>query len=115
MIRQDHIATDSRALLRAALSDLVTAGLAAVAEWAQRGVDDSDDSLTDATSLLGVSVDASADEIRAAFRRCVKERMRTDGGFHDRGGDTTDPRAQELIDAKNLLLERARETADVDR
>ncbi|PZR67388.1 MAG: hypothetical protein DLM63_06670 [Solirubrobacterales bacterium] len=74
--------------------------------------DDSDsdaDAMYDAADLLGVRVDASPDEVRAAFRRCVKAALATDIGFHDHGGDDTDPRAQRLIAAKNLLIERARE------
>jgi hypothetical protein len=55
-----------------------------------------------AASLLGVTVDASADEARAALRAKMSA-----GGVHpDHGGD--ERAAKELIAAKNLLVERAR-------
>ncbi len=57
----------------------------------------------EAANLLGVNVYASADEVRAAFRATVKR----DLDLHpDRGGDPEN--ARRLIDAKNLLIERAR-------
>jgi hypothetical protein len=37
----------------------------------------------------------------------VKERVAT-GAFHDQRSAATDRQAQELIDAKNLLIERSR-------
>lgn len=54
-----------------------------------------------AAKLLGVSVDASTDAIRAALR------ARMGNGAHpDHGGD--ERVAQQLIAAKNLLVEHAR-------
>lgn len=109
---------DPHTILRAALSDLVTAGLDAFTQWLQHQpavVDDdvagetieSDDAATTAADLLGVSIGANADAVRAAFRASVKERVAT-GAFHDQRGAATDRQAQELIDAKNLLIERSR-------
>lgn len=60
-----------------------------------------------AAALLGIPVTATATEVRAAFRARVKIEQAA-GGFHDQQGGGTDPRAQELIAAKNLLLEHAR-------
>jgi hypothetical protein len=62
--------------------------------------------LADAAALLGVDRLATVDEIRAAFRDCVKMELRS-GTFHDQAGDATDERAQRLIAAKNLLIEHA--------
>ena len=55
-----------------------------------------------AAMTLGVSLDASEDEIRAALRARL-----ADSRLHpDQGGDGDE--AKELIAAKNLLVERAR-------
>jgi hypothetical protein len=120
-------ALDAQGVLRAALSDLVTAGLSAFTQWLEQhaplssadysdpridggDADDTapDDDVGEAALLLGVAIGASADEIRGAFRRCVKAELATDSGFHDHGGEATDPRAQRLIAAKNLLIEHSR-------
>jgi curved DNA-binding protein CbpA len=50
--------------------------------------------------VLGVSLDASADEIRAALR----DRLATSQLHPDQGGDGKE--ATRLIAAKNLLIER---------
>lgn len=123
MTRQEYGFTDSRAMVRAAMSDLFTHGLSTLSNWLRRAdysdpriIDRDDDndyrqsnSVIDAAALLGVRVGASADDVRAAFRRAIKAEMATDSGFHDHGGDSTDPRALELIAAKNLLLEHSRQ------
>lgn len=62
-----------------------------------------------AAQLLGVHVDAGAAEIGQAFRRAIRERMKV-GPFHDQPG--ADGEAKRYIDAKNRLMERARERAD---
>lgn len=54
----------------------------------------------DAAKVLGVSVDASADEIRAALRA----RMAETRVHPDQGGDGDE--AKRLIAAKNLLIQR---------
>jgi hypothetical protein len=59
-----------------------------------------------AAAVLGVGVDANVDQIRAAYRKRVRERMAA-GAFHpDQGGDVET--ARRLNDAKNLLTRRAR-------
>jgi hypothetical protein len=59
-----------------------------------------------AAALLGVSVDATPEEITRALRRAVRAKMAT-GAFHDQpGADSRE--AAELISAKNRLMERAR-------
>jgi hypothetical protein len=55
-----------------------------------------------AAAILGVAVDASADEIRAALRA----RLSASRLHPDHGGDGEE--AKRLIAAKNLLIERAR-------
>ena len=56
----------------------------------------------EAARVLGVSLDASSDEIRAALRRKLVASM-----IHpDQGGEVA--HARKLIDAKNLLVERAK-------
>lgn len=124
MDRQEQTAfKDPHAILRAAVSDLITVGLDTFTQWLQRqprNTVDYDDprivvdtaahtehSVVAAANVLGVSTDASADEVRAAFRAKVKERVAI-GAFHDQRGSATDREAQELIDAKNLLIERSR-------
>ncbi len=124
MDRQEQTALkDPHAILRAAVSDLITVGLDAFTQWLQRqprntvDYDDprivvhpaahAEESVAAAANVLGVSTDASADEVRAAFRAKVKERVAI-GAFHDQRGSATDREAQELIDAKNLLIERSR-------
>jgi hypothetical protein len=63
------------------------------------GVDDDE---ARAATLLGVSLDASEDQIRAALRaQLASSRLHP-----DHGGDEDE--AKELIAAKNLLVERAR-------
>ncbi len=57
----------------------------------------------EAAALLGVVVDASADEIRAALRA----KLGASNIHPDRGGDGVEARA--LIDAKNLLIHRLTE------
>ena len=54
-----------------------------------------------AAKLLGVSVDATPDAIRAALRAKIG-----DGAHPDHGGDESV--AKQLIAAKNLLIEHAR-------
>jgi hypothetical protein len=56
----------------------------------------------DAATQLGISVDASADEVRAALR----ERIAASRIHPDQGGAHAD--AARLIAAKNLLCDRAR-------
>ncbi len=56
-----------------------------------------------AAALLGVALDASIDEIRAALRR----KLGASGLHPDHGGDGE--QAKRLIAAKNLLVERARQ------
>ncbi len=56
----------------------------------------------DAARVLGVSLDASSDEIRAALRR----KLAVSRIHPDHGGEVA--HARKLIDAKNLLVERAR-------
>jgi hypothetical protein len=65
-------------------------------------VADVDDDAQRAAAVLGVDLNASADEIRAALRARL-----ADSQIHpDQGGDGEE--AKELIAAKNLLIERAR-------
>src|SRR4051812_4153218 len=60
-----------------------------------------EDEASRAASLLGVTLDASPDEIRAALRsKFAESRLHP-----DHGGDGE--QAKELIAAKNLLVERA--------
>ncbi len=69
---------------------------------AETAVGDADDEAEDAARLLGVSIDASEDEIRAALRaHLASSRLHP-----DQGGDGEE--AKRLIAAKNLLAERAR-------
>ena len=62
-----------------------------------------------AAALLGVSLAATEDDIRAAFRRAVTERLRQGHGFGDQA-QTSEDRAATLLltNAKNRLVERAR-------
>jgi hypothetical protein len=61
-----------------------------------------DAATAEAAALLGVAVDANADEIRAALRaRLTASRLHP-----DQGGDAEE--AKRLIAAKNFLIERAR-------
>lgn len=62
-----------------------------------------------AAQLLGVSLAATEDEIRAAFRRVVTARLREGRGFGDQA-QTSEDRAATLLltNAKNRLVERAR-------
>ncbi len=76
---------------------------------ARRAVPDmnnsTDPALTDAAHVLGVAVDASPDEIRAAFRRrFADERLHP-----DQGGD--EEAAKRLTAAKNLLIQQRRRGA----
>lgn len=99
---------DSRAVVRAALSDLITHGLAALSDWLRVEIDPRTDyndpriidrdndpdyaesvAHVDAAALLGVRIDAAPAEVRTAFRAKVKERM-AHGAFHDQRGDETD-------------------------
>jgi hypothetical protein len=57
---------------------------------------------TSAASLLGVTLDSSPDEVRAALRA----RMSAGSVHPDQGGD--EEIAKQLIAARNLLIERAR-------
>jgi hypothetical protein len=98
------------------LSDLIDLGLAATINWLKEqariagdpSIDnqaDEDPEAIEAASVLGVSVDAPPDEIRAALRRKITARA-----IHpDQGGDGEE--AARLIAAKNLLLDRWREAA----
>lgn len=61
-----------------------------------------DAATAEAAALLGVAVDANADEIRAALRA----RLTTSRLHPDQGGDAEE--AKRLIAAKNFLIERAR-------
>jgi hypothetical protein len=64
--------------------------------------DDGDEEASDAATLLGVSLDATESQIRAALRA----RFATSRLHPDHGGDGDE--AKRLIAAKNLLVERAR-------
>jgi hypothetical protein len=64
--------------------------------------DDDEAKALEAALLLGVRLDASEDEIRAALRA----RLRDSGIHPDHGGDGEE--AKRLIAARNLLAERAR-------
>lgn len=64
-------------------------------------VDENAQTLLSAARLLGVSVEATPDEIRAALRAKM-----ADGAHPDHGGD--EAAAKRLIAAKNLLIEHAR-------
>jgi lysozyme family protein len=108
---------DPAEMLRSAFYDLVDLGLEALVAWLQRpraapslNVVEEHDRLGDAATLLAVERLAGEHEIRAAFRARVKEAM-TEGTFHDQKGGGTDARAQQLIEAKNLLLENLRRSA----
>jgi hypothetical protein len=63
-----------------------------------------DDDAARAAALLGVTVDAREDDIRAALRA----RLASSQLHPDQGGDGEE--AKQLIAAKNLLIERARAT-----
>jgi hypothetical protein len=63
---------------------------------------DVDERTASAAALLGVAVDASADEVRAALRA----RLSASQLHPDHGGDGEE--AKRLIAAKNLLIERTR-------
>jgi len=64
--------------------------------------DEEDDEAIEAAALLGVSVDATDSEIRAALRA----RLSSSRLHPDHGGDGVE--AKRLIAAKNLLIERLR-------
>ena len=68
--------------------------------------DDDERQDREAAALLGVDVDASADDIAKAWRRLVRQKMEA-GAFHDQPGADVAETAR-LISAKNRLLERAR-------
>jgi hypothetical protein len=61
-----------------------------------------DEAAVNAAELLGIAVDATADEIRAALRA----RLSSSKLHPDQGGDGEE--AKRLIAAKNLLVERIR-------
>ena len=61
-----------------------------------------DERVVEAAALLGVEIDASEDEIRAALRA----RLSSSRVHPDHGGDADE--AKRLIAAKNLLIERAK-------
>jgi hypothetical protein len=110
-------ATWQELLGTAILAGLVGAGIAFLARAAEQGgnarkasrgrpiarpIEPLDPAVSDAAELLGVPVDASGDEIRAAFRR----RFAEDRVHPDQGGD--EETAKRLTAAKNLLFERRR-------
>jgi hypothetical protein len=105
-------AIDWREVARAALSSAVVAGLVGGAlkildsmlrAHAEDGIHpDFDSEAQRAANLLGVELDATEDEIRAALR----DRLASSRLHPDQGGDGE--AAKELIAAKNLLVERAR-------
>jgi hypothetical protein len=64
-----------------------------------------------AAELLGVSVDATEDEIRAAHKRIVRQHMAT-SGFGDTAADQTD--TIRINAARQRLLDRARERGGVE-
>lgn len=64
-------------------------------------LDDGDEPARDAAALLGVSLDATADEVRAALR----SKLATSRLHPDHGGSGEE--ATRLITARNLLVERA--------
>lgn len=119
-MRHDQV-KDPAAIWRNALTTFVSASVEALTAWlhteyaqttaradanAERAIVADASALREAAELLGVDSLASVDEIRSAFRARVKAEVRS-GGFHDQAGDVTDARAQELIAAKNLLIEHA--------
>jgi hypothetical protein len=90
----------------ALLASAIGSGIVLIAE-ALLGVEEStdhpsEDAAVEASTLLGVPLDASADEVRAALRRELSV-----GRVHpDQGGDGV--AAARLIASKNLLIERKR-------
>ncbi len=110
MSQTEYAATSVRGDWRSLLSELFRVGLDAFAQWAEEQQrvssavrSDEDAAVADAAAALGVEVDATADEIRAALRSKLR-----DSRIHpDQGGDGEE--AKRLIAAQNLLLERARE------
>ena len=100
-----------REALLAGLAAAVVVGSAVLLAHAElpREVDELDEATADeldAAKQLGVGVDASADEVRAALReRLAASRIHPDqGGAH--------AAASRLIAAKNLLCDRARRRGD---
>lgn len=102
---------DLKTKLKAAFSDFVTISLDIFKQHAEemdRQVkrsatsDDIEDDheVVDAAILLGVNLDATAEEIRSALRR----RLAASRAHPDQGGDCE--KAMKLIAAQNLLLER---------
>ena len=133
MMTEKNQTKDPGALWRNALATFINTSVEALGVWLDREygeaiaatatpseeehaacVVDTRPALERAAALLKVSTVATVGEIRAAFRERVKEEL-TSGTFHDQGGDDTDERAQDLIAAKNLLIEFAqcREVANV--
>lgn len=101
-----------REALLAGLAAAVVVGSAVLLAHAELppDVEETDDETTanelDAAKQLGISVDASADEVRAALR----ERIAASRIHPDQGG--THAAAARLIAAKNLLCDRARRRGD---
>lgn len=101
-----------REALLAGLAAAVVVGSAVLLAHAELSpdVDERDDETTadelDAAEQLGITVEASADEVRAALReRIAASRIHPDhGGAH--------AAAARLIAAKNLLCDRARRRGD---
>jgi hypothetical protein len=90
------------------LSRLAESHAARVADETQRNAVEAEDGSVEqdaaqAARLLGVDLDANADEIRAALRA----KLGASCLHPDHGGDGIG--ARELIDAKNLLIERLHE------
>jgi hypothetical protein len=82
--------------------EAISAGLQEYARVANEIAPDAEDEAQAAARLLGVSLDASTDEIRRALR--VK--LASSGLHPDHGGDGVE--AARLIAAKNLLVARVR-------
>lgn len=116
---EDKHSKDPAAMWRSALATFVSASVEALTAWIDHEYAEAPqepqgrhgtaivadaERLEAAATLLGVELTATVDEIRAAFRERIKREMRS-GAFHDQGGDATDDQAQQLIAAKNLLIE----------
>src|SRR5215831_7235153 len=102
MIVGDRSASDWRSAAWEALQTAVMAGAATLllleAFDKARNLPAADLEILRAAILLGVSIDASADEIRSAFRTRLRE-------IHpDHGGDAEATRR--LIAARDLMMER---------
>lgn len=111
-------AREPQDLLHSVLSDLANTGIKHLLKWLREPVDASravntkpateraGTSEAEAAALLGVDVDATEKEVRAAFRASVRAHLAQGGNFHDQGGVAKEDRAERLIEAKRVLLQR---------